>query len=160
MNTLLMNKKTVLSKANGICRNMERSHAKTEETTKRDVVTWLMYAKEYFMARNRSPLNKPRWSREAFHRQLVAILVKACKEHTQSDVSSGKVVSDIVLKAGWSTSPTTKSVEARAASKILDLWALSRDFTTTAMTTNALRTVVKGNVRILTIMTKIRHARV
>ena len=56
--------------------------------------------------------------------------------------------------------PKVKSVDASKARRMFDLWALSRDFTLTAIITSAFKTAVKGKVRMLMIMRNIRAAEV
>jgi len=63
-----------------------------------------------------------------------------------------------IVKEGWARIPTEKSFKARSASKTFDLWSLRRDFIFTEIITSAFRTVVRGKVRMLTTIRKIRKA--
>jgi len=51
-----------------------------------------------------------------------------------------------------------KSVDASIASKMFDLWTLSRDFVLTAIITSAFKAAVKGKVMMLMTMRNIKLA--
>ena len=144
------------SRKRRIGRINDRSHAKAEATSKRASVTWVLYAKGYLMAKYRSPLIKARWKSEVFPKLPVRNMVARSTQYPLG--SSSKNIISTATNNGCARIPIAKSVEASIASKTFVLWALSRDFTLTAIITSAFKTAVKGKVRMLTKMMKIKNA--
>ena len=137
---------------------IDRSHAKTEATSRRVSVKRVKCAKECFMARYRSPLIKAMWNKEAEITTLDKALVKTCNAHVSPEISSVKTVISKATFTGCTMTPTTKSVEASKASTMFDLCSLRRGFFLMAIITSTFKAAVRGNVRVLTIMIIIRKA--
>ena len=143
-------------KRNGIFRITDMSHAKVEATSKRASVTSVVYANGCFMAKYRSPHIQTRWKSEAITRPPVTGLATRSKQYPVG--SSSNNITATAMYIGCTSIPTAKSVEASIASKMFDLWALSRDFTLTAIITSAFKAAVKGKVSVLMKMMKIKNA--
>ena len=160
--TLLMNIKIILLKAIIICKIIVTSQAEPEAKSKREVVTVEEWAKGCLIASKRSQLSNAIWTIEFLLKQLIPALVIVSNKQIFPDswvVGASSTVNNLAMKTGCTKSPIIMSVDASAASKMLDLWALSRFFIFTATMTKAFKTTMKGHERTLISMMMVRQDR-
>ena len=160
--TLLMNIKIILPKVIIICKIIVTSQAEPEAKSKREVVTLEEWVKGCLMASKRSPLSNAMWRTEFLLKQLIAALVIVSNKQIFPDswgVGASSTINNLAMKTGCTKRPIIMSVDASAASKMLDFWALSRFFIFTATTTKAFKTTIRGHERTLISMTMVRQDR-
>ena len=146
----------VMSSTERTCWTMDRSHMIAEAVSKRLSVTRVMWAKECFIATYRSALSSTICKSEAITKKFITGLRSRHAQYAEG--KSSKNIIDTIVKQGWARIPTEKSIKARSASTTFDLWPLRRDFTFTEIITSAFKTAVRGKMRMLTAMRKIRKA--
>ena len=92
-----------------------------QQVIKLESVTRVKCANGRLMARNRSPLIKAMFIKEAETPTLHKTLVKTCKAYDTLEVPSSKIVLIKATYKGCTRTPTVKSVEASKASAMFDL---------------------------------------
>ena len=132
----------------------EKSQAVKDARRRLVSLTTEMYTKGCFTARYLSILITNKWISETPTRQLITSL-KTKNGHSLLRKLS-KIAINHATSMGWTNIPTGKSVVASRAIMKLDLWALNRRLVFTAIITNAFKTTVKGKVKMLMVMFKVR----